>query len=146
VHPRTPRTWCTYARTFGRPRSRVTARTRATLPRVRPCKILSSFAPHRLHLVYPCRERERERERRREETNVGIFLFSHSFLSFFVSLARWRICRRATHKSVARLSRRPQKQIISDGFYRGDLTAPHAPHAPCIKAAAPISAPRAHPF
>lgn len=83
THART----CVYV--FARLRWRVTARTR-TLPCVRPCKILSSFTPHRLHLVYPCRE-----ERRQMSES-----FSSPFSSLSLSSSRERscICRRATQK------------------------------------------------
>lgn len=121
------------ARTHIRVRTwdRVTTRTRALL-RVRPCKILSSFSPHRLHLVYSHVERE--------ETNVGIFL-SLPFLSpSSLSLSEHihaRVFVGERHKSTStQLYQRPQKEIISDRFYRDGFSALHAS---CIKAAIQVS-------
>lgn len=101
----------------------------SSLVYIRPCKILSSFAPHSssLHLVYPCKEREGERKR--EETNVGE---SSSLLSLplFLPLSEHihaRVFVGERHKSVPQLYQDPQKEIISNRFY-GETAFPLCTH------------------
>jgi len=112
-------------------RARVRREHAPFFSRVRPCKILSSFSPHRLHLVYSHVETE--------ETNVGIF-FSLPFLSSSsLSLSEHihaRVFVGERHKSVPQLYQRPQKEIISDRFYRDGFSASHASG---IKAAIQVS-------
>lgn len=117
--------------------ARVTARTRTPLPRVRPCKILSSFTPHRLHLVYPCRD-----ERRQMSES---FSSPFSPRSLFLLRSRARVFVGELHNGLPQLSQRPQKEIISDRFYRDGFSAWYAPSIKAVTRSSNVPLRRSRP-